>query len=187
MTNTTGFDPEHDARFQRGYDPNTEPREAASGPLGLGAGVGTPTDAPYGSRAEARAAVAPRPRAGLSSRAAASVPEPGEGAVDFVRGTIGTEQFDDESPAPRRNPFVIALWIVGPLLIVGGVALVAQGASNNGYSYSGGEMPWGMILLQVSWALGPTMISTGFATIVGLLFWHAFAWHRARAARTPTE
>ncbi|MFC5929976.1 hypothetical protein D6T64_01790 [Cryobacterium melibiosiphilum] len=183
---TPGFDPQHDARFQRGYDPKSAP---AAGPLGLGVDVGVPTDAPYGSRAEARAAARP-PReaadpwaeAGASGAEASTL---GAGSEDFVRGTVGDEQF--ETPrSPRGNPFVIALWVLGPLLLVGGFALIVQSSSNNGYSYSGNEIPWAMVLQQITWTVAPSMMSAGLATIMGLLFWHAFAWHRARSAATPT-
>jgi hypothetical protein len=197
MTNTTGFDPQHDARFQRGYDPSAASLDGPTGPLGLGAGVGTPTDSPSGSRAAARAADATAAatsgresdrEADLRADAATSVGDsPTEGAVDFARGTIGSDEFRDAAHAPRRNPFVIALWILSPLLLIGGLALVVQAASNSGFSYSDGEVPWALVLQQMVWSLAPAMLSTGLATIAGLLFWHAFAWHRARSAEAAHE
>ena len=149
---TTEFDPQHDARFQRGYDPAVVP--AADPAAALGVAATLPAEVPDSD------------------------------AADFVRGTVGDEDVESMLSAPRRNPFVIALWVLGPLLIIGGFALVVQSASNNNYAYNGGEMPWGMILQQVGWLLAPAMLSTGLATMVGLLFWHAFAWHRARTAAT---
>ena len=213
MTNTAGFDPQHDARFQRGYDPQAAPPDGSAnaagpaGPLGLGVGVGTPTDAPYGSRAAARAAAtadaaaaaeAADPRrepdreaellADLRAEAAASVGGvAGEPAVDFVRGTIGAADLADLPPAPRRNPFVVALWILAPVLLIGGFALIVQSSSTNGYSYSGGEVPLAMVLQQLAWALAPVMLSIGLATIVGLLFWHAFAWHRGHGTADAVQ
>lgn len=146
---TTGFDPQHNARFQRGYDPGAAQADDPAAALGFAA---TPAEVAVSDTA------------------------------DFVRGTAGDDDVESTPPDPRRNPFVIALWVLGPLLVIGGFALVVQSASNNTYAYNGGEMPWGMILQQVGWSLAPAMLSTGLATMVGLLFWHAFAWHRARAA-----
>ncbi|TFD46369.1 hypothetical protein E3T55_17330 [Cryobacterium frigoriphilum] len=170
MTNTAGFDPQHDARFQRGFDPSAARAEEPGAALGLGPSADLPADAPYGSRATARAAAAPqeRPTAG-----------------DFVRGTDGLDEAPNDEPlAPRRNPFVIALWVLGPLLLVGGFALIVQAAQNNGYSYNGSEIPWAIVLQQITWSLAPTMMAAGLSTIMGLLFWHAFAWHRARTGST---
>lgn len=148
MTTTPAFDPQHDARFQRGYDPGT-----AAAP---------------GGDADPRAVAA-----------ASVVDAPGEGPADFVRDGDGAA---DLPSTPGRNPFVIALWVLGPLLLIGGLGLVLQSASSNSYGYSGGDIPWSMVLQQLGWALAPSMLSTGLATIMGLLFWHAFSWHRARSA-----
>jgi len=45
-----------------------------------------------------------------------------------------------------------------------------------------GEMPFEMVLQQITWTLAPSMISTGFLTIIGLIFERAFRWQRARRA-----
>jgi len=193
MTETAGFDPQHDARFQRGYDPNAAtgavPGIAAGKASGIGTSLGTPSDASRGTGADAgelRSDGVVRGTEDPPDGVAASVPEMSrEGANDFVRGaSTGNDPFHS-ARAPRGNPFVIALWALGPLLLAGGGTLIVQAAQIGDYSYVSNEVPFAMLLQQISWALAPAMMSAGLITIVGLFFWHAFAWHSARTGTAP--
>lgn len=86
----------------------------------------------------------------------------------------------------RTNPFLALLWVLGFGLIAGGVglawrAMMNQFSSNNNYNGEG-EMPFEMVLQQLSWTFAAPMISTGFLVIVGLIFERAIRWQRERHA-----
>ena len=75
--------------------------------------------------------------------------------------------------------------MIGVALIVGRAVagLASDDESESELSYNGtGEMPFEMILQQLTWTLAPAMISTGFLVLVGLLFERAIRWQRERRA-----
>ena len=155
------FDPRHDARFQRGYQPGDA---AQANPRATGAGPG-PAAAPLPTRAPA----------GTAGTADA----PG----DFDALVFDADTFQDEPEPARRNPFITLLWVIGVLFIVGALTLQWQSATYSfaSYSYSGnGPVPLGMLIQQVTYLVAPSMLTAGLVTVTGLLFWHAFAW-RARS------
>ena len=87
-----------------------------------------------------------------------------------------------------RNPFIIALWAIGPALIVGGLILQVRNflASFAGSGYINrvdSEIPFELLMTQFAWFLGPAMTSTGLATVVGLLFLHALRWRSGSTRR----
>jgi hypothetical protein len=143
------FDPRHDPPFQRGYDPAVpaDRRDAASPRL---------VDQ-TGARQEAPAHPAgPAAQDGLTYSHLGLV-EPG-------LGPAGTHW-------PRRNPYLRALWAVGVALIVVGIVLAWQvTADSANITYSGGEMPFALILQQLAWTVVPSMVTVGIATIVALIF-----------------
>ena len=146
-------EPNNDARYQRGYEP-----DAQAGSADLTAFLSPAAD--------------DQPAASADSTEIGSVPAAAAALLD---------QFEP------RNPFVVALWIVGPALTIGGLSVQVRTFldSMGGSSYinsPGGEVPFDLILQQISWSLGPAMTSTGLATVVGLLFYHALRW-RSRAPR----
>ena len=178
----TQFDPRHPLIFQRGYDP-----EAAAGGAGA-AGAANSADTSRSWRARRAAASAP-------ATATASVPVfpshdqtalPNTSERGQHPGAVHTHpvQPDDAAappevdyiPDPARNPFVIALWILGSVLIVAGISFSWWATSHNNYSYEGSEVPIEVILQQLSWSLSPTMVTVGGLTLVGMTFWRAIKW-----------
>jgi hypothetical protein len=164
MTDATRprFDPRHDPLFQRGYDPaapvsDVARRDApASGPASAPASAGT--------GAPARGAEEPHAYSHL--------------------GLVQPGLHPDGEPVPRRNPYIRALWITGVALVVVGIGLAWQAnAYSANYSYSGGAVPFAMILQQLIWILVPSMVTVGMATIVALVFWEALRWRTGNAAR----
>ena len=149
------FDPKHDARYQRGYEPGTEPDSAAT---------------------ELAAFLTP---------AADSQPATSVGPTDIASEPApeAAELFDQFEP---RNPFIIALWIIGPALIIGGPILQARSIyesyrGNNG-SFNSDDIPFEVVLQQLTYSVVPSMFVVGLATVIGLLFVEAIRW-RSRAPR----
>jgi len=150
------FDPRHDARFQRGYQPG----DATSAPARPGL-IGAPPASP--------------------DAATADPDEP----LDFDTLAFDGDVFQDELESSRFNPFIALLWVLAIALPAGGMALQWQAVSgmyrNNSYS-GNGEPPVSFVLQQFSYLVAPPLISAGIVILGGLLFWHAAAW-RARRRR----
>ncbi|TFD64156.1 hypothetical protein [Cryobacterium ruanii] len=150
------FDPEHDARYQRGYEPGNLADPAAS-------------DIPA-----------------ILSPAADSPPTNFVGPTDV--GSVPTPDADEPlDQFEPGNPFIVALWIIGPVLIIGGLILQARTILSTYFSSgfagsSSTEVPLEMVMQQLIWTLAPAMTATGLATVVGLLFFHALRW-RSRSTR----
>lgn len=104
-------------------------------------------------------------------------------------GAIGFQEVDQNgNPVPvsaeplpaeagRRsaapvNPFVVALWLLAALLLGGGAWTIASAMSN--FMPVNGQLPVSYVALTFA----PYLIVTGFAAVVGLLFWHAAQWQR---------
>jgi hypothetical protein len=151
------FDPEHDARYQRGYEPGNFADPAASD---LSAILSPAADS--------------QPTDPVGPTDVGSVPTPG-----------ADEPLDQFEP---RNPFIISLWILGPALIIGGLILqvrtiLATYFSSGFAASSSAEVPIEMVMQQLIWTLAPAMTSTGLATVVGLLFFHALRWRSRSTSR----
>lgn len=138
------FDPRHDAIYQRGYQPDDEPRADAAASVG-----------------QAPAA----PAAGTHT------------AADQA------EDVDLLAEAPRANPFIRALWIVGIAMVVLGLLLQWQANASDGFaSWNGmGDKPLELMVLQMIFYIASPMFQVGSLTIVGLLFWHAIQWRTAHS------
>ncbi|TFD69292.1 hypothetical protein [Cryobacterium sp. Hb1] len=157
------FDPEHDARYQRGYEPG-DSADSTSAAM-------TELFAPTSSN---------QPEASVETdgRNSGALPVPSDGAAD------DDEPLDHFEP---RNPFIIALWIIGPALIIGGLILQVRTITSTYFSSgfagsSNAEVPIEMVMQQLTYTLSPAMISTGLVAVVGLLFVHALRW-RSRSSR----
>ncbi|TFD63286.1 hypothetical protein [Cryobacterium sp. Hh38] len=157
------FDPNHDARYQRGYEPGDSADSGGSAMTELFA----PTSPNQ-----------PEVFVGTAGRDSGALPVPADGTAD------DDEPLDQYEP---RNPFIIALWILGPALIIGGMILQVRTITATYFSSgfagsSSAEVPIEMVMQQLIYALAPAMISTGLLTVVGLLFAHALRW-RSRSSR----
>ncbi|WP_457947850.1 hypothetical protein ACTAQI_18640 [Pseudarthrobacter sp. alpha12b] len=84
-------------------------------------------------------------------------------------GDAGTER----SWSPP-NPFIVVLWLLSAGLIAGGTAALLNGPMVMGPSSSG------IPLAYVLFTFAPQVVIAGFATLVFLLFWHAWHWQRRR-------
>jgi len=159
-TDRPAFDPRHDARFQRGYRPG----EAAP--------------------------VVRQPLADVPSLPAASPAiEPVAAAAELEDSAdldpFDAELFQDELEPVSRNPFIALLWLVVVVFIGGAVVLQLQSASgmySNNFYDGNGPVPIEMLLQQLSYSLSAPMLISGFVTLAGLLFWHAWTWRARRAA-----
>lgn len=156
------IDPRHDAIYQRGYRPGESTYTPERRHL-IGA---PPSSAPVDTG-----------RAG----------DPVDGLVELDDATVPTDDFHDELPQSAWNPFIVMLWVLGPLQVAGAVALQWQAATFSfaNYSYAGdGPVPFGMLVQQLSYAITPSLLTAGFVTISGALVWHAAIW-RARRLNRP--
>ncbi|MDQ0661847.1 hypothetical protein QFZ35_000345 [Arthrobacter ulcerisalmonis] len=107
-------------------------------------------------------------------------------------GTIGFREVDrdgnhvpaelqDMEPAgtgrsrPAPNPFIVVLWLLAAGLIAGGTSVLLNGPMAVGPSSSGG-----VPLAYLVFTFAPQVLLAGFATLIFLLFWHAWHWQRRR-------
>ncbi|ASD20828.1 hypothetical protein B7495_00805 [Cryobacterium sp. LW097] len=163
------FDPRHDARFQRGYQPGDPPRPAARPGL-IGASPAKPAAAAGGAAAPFEDLVVGT-----------------DDAFDDLDAlAFDGDTFQDELEPSRWNPYIALLWVVALALPAGGMVLQWQAVSgmfgNNSYT-GNGEPPVAFVLQQFSYLVAPPLISSGIVILGGLLFWHAWGW-RARRRRS---
>lgn len=75
----------------------------------------------------------------------------------------------------RRNPWIVLLWAIGSVLVIGATALQIWTASYYfGAVSSETNDPVQRFLRQLAEAVALPGVMVGFATIVGLLFLHAW-------------
>ncbi|MFF2050601.1 hypothetical protein ACFVU2_03280 [Leifsonia sp. NPDC058194] len=197
-----GIDPRYDPAFQRGYQPQpgerprtrvraaapattTAPaRERSRADLGDDSDLFSETAGSAGSAWEATTSVAPDlsspsfPATAsyvLAAPSTAASAEPASAPAVYGPGILAGAEL-----SPRRNPLMLALWIVGAGLVVLGVVIyaVAVNASyTTSYTGSGGDV--GMqVLTQIGWVLAGPMITIGILTMVALLFLSAIVGRR---------
>ncbi|WP_105035454.1 hypothetical protein [Cryobacterium aureum] len=148
-------DPNNDARFQRGYEPD----DASS------------------AMTELFAPKSPdRPEVSVGTDQRDSVPVPDDGAL--------LDQFEP------RNPFIVALWVIGPALIIAGPVLQARSIyesyRGNSGSFSSDDIPFEVVLQQLTYSVLPSMVGVGLATVIGLLFVEAIRWRSRTSRRSDT-
>lgn len=190
------FDPRYDASFQRGYrpQPGEKPRRqvrsaTASGPRAVPAPAETPepvwgvSEQPRPGAAAPEAAalsIAPIPTAVPPD----SLPEPGAQDVP-ERGAVAS-LLDRLELSPRRNPFILALWLIGGGFVVLGIVLYCVSVS---ISYAGptpSSDVGSLVIAQLGWMLAGPLITIGLATLVALLFLTALV-ARSRSERASMD
>ncbi|HEY5223874.1 MAG TPA: hypothetical protein VIJ18_12610 [Microbacteriaceae bacterium] len=160
------LDPRFDPAFQRGYRPGAARPEAPD----------AVTQVPTSDRVAQGAAPfsspppATRPPEGRQPEEAIPTGVP----VDDSASTPSDGQEGHETPlhASRANPYLRALWIIGIGCVVAGIALqlwAQTEAVNVSYDPQGG-VPLNAVLLNLAYSVGSPLITTGLATVVGLLF-----------------
>ena len=152
MSDTRDFDPRFDPAFQRGYvDDGSGAPQPYRGieALGLGAEPVGPAPQPL----ESRDAVVAEAQAH---------PEP------LSLSLVG-------------NPWVRVLWVIAPVFILGG--LIGQAWSQTllfSGSYASGPSGFvSYVAPSVMQSVGPWMVLTGLAALVGVVFLHAVRWRAA--------
>lgn len=194
-----GFDPRYDPQFQRGYrpQPGEQPRTRVRT-----APVPDPVPDVESERSRADDGRSSMEAATLSVNPAA-MPRVAPDAVDSPSGGPGSPVAADQGaerselvrayavPAPslldrldlspKRNPLMLALWIVGAGLVVLGIVLYSVSVS---ISYTGSTPSTdvgSLVISQLGWMLAGPMITIGLATLVALLFLTALAGRRPRS------
>jgi hypothetical protein len=157
VTEKERFDPRFNPAFQRGFDASAERARRANQTPSLSA-----EDVVYGRSPRLEVPAPPPPPASEHAQDASdSAPE------------------DEEAAARGRNPYLLALWALGVIFVVGPLALIL-GPGSTGFNYNGSTGPDAgtIALMQLVAVLCPAMITVGLATMSGLLFWHAAHWKR---------
>ncbi|WP_158868422.1 hypothetical protein [Leifsonia sp. AG29] len=186
-----GFDPRYDPAFQRGYRalPGESPRTRRR-PLPLDDQPPRPSRPAWGlgddelDAAESPSmAIASLPEvAAEPARAIEPEREPAPAVVVAAPGLL-----DRIELSPRRNPVMLALWIVGAGFVVVGIVLYCVSVT---VSYAGptpNSDVGSLVFAQLGWMLAGPLITVGLVTIVGLLFLTAVAGRRPEAAPAEAE
>lgn len=188
------FDPQYDPAFQRGYQPKPGERaqtrvrdvvpETGTAPFrrtaaGDSAAAGTRTDTrprpgadavpvdPFASRADA-AALDSLGGDVIEAETIATGEDLAAVAIVPTTLTVGSI-LERVEVSPRRNPYFLALWIIGGGFIVLGIVLYAVSVYT---SYTSGSTYLDLTALvfsQVGWMLAGPLVTIGLATIVALV------------------
>ncbi|WP_348789834.1 hypothetical protein [Leifsonia sp. NPDC080035] len=208
-----GFDPRYDPAFQRGYRPQpgerprTRLRAATPSATASASAAGSAPEPrrdqrPFPARASdagaqpapveaAALSIVPPPQsipASFAQDVSAPAPAPAQVPQAFVSATApGTSILDRLDLSPRRNPLMLALWIVAAGFVVLGIVLYSLSVS---LSYSGATPSSDvgtLVVSQLGWMMAGPLITIGLATLVALLFLTALAGRRRPAVEEPPE
>ncbi|MEN2742534.1 hypothetical protein ABCS02_32565 [Microbacterium sp. X-17] len=180
-----GIDPRYDPQFQRGYRP--QPGERARTRLRAAPTMATEDDrgdeedrAPIEAAALSIAPVdvprvtpAVQPPAEAGPERAYAAPSPAAGILDRL------------DLSPRRNPVMLALWLVSGGFVVLGIVLYSVSVS---LSYTGSTPSTdvgSLVISQLGWMLAGPLITVGLLTLVALLFLTALAGRGPKRAPYP--
>lgn len=197
-----GFDPRYDPQFQRGY--RAQPGERARTRLRAdpASAVATGEERDTDEReTDERSTVepvaltiapAPVPR---SAPAMLGVQPPAAGGADPDREAARAYAAPAPAPtasildrldlSPRRNPLMLALWLVAGGFVVLGIVLYSVSVS---LSYTGSTPSTdvgSLVISQLGWMLAGPLITVGLITLVGLLFLTALAGRGPKRAPNP--
>jgi hypothetical protein len=89
----------------------------------------------------------------------------------FQRG-FEPEPEQEEGQKPRRNPWLVVLWVLGALMTVGGLAGLIRGLQADPNPTDVLEV----VLPQVLLVVAPWLVGVGLATLAGAVFLHAVRW-----------
>lgn len=186
-----GVDPRYDPQFQRGYRP--QPGERARTRLRAAPSPSEATEddrRDEGDRAPVEAAslsiapvdvprvttaAQPPAESGLDRAYAAPAPAPSPAAGFLDRLEL----------SPRRNPLMLALWLVSGGFVVLGIVLYSVSVS---LSYTGSTPSTdvgSLVISQLGWMLAGPLITVGLITLVALLFLTALAGRGPKRAPYP--
>jgi hypothetical protein len=199
------FDPNYDPAFQRGYTPHpgegrrTRPRNAADDSPYRRPTSAAASDAHDGPAAPAHTTASPDTAFGddtldagvlerFSESEAQSEPEPYR-ATDRAGSAVvitGASILDRAEISPRRNPYFLALWIMGGGFVVLGIVLYAVSVYTSYTSTTDAQDVSTLVFSQVGWMLAGPLVTVGLGTIVALVLLTALRTHARRHARTDS-
>ncbi|MEO8907517.1 MAG: hypothetical protein ABI310_05505 [Microbacteriaceae bacterium] len=166
------LDPRYDPAFQRGYS-GGKGRSASPVPVAR--------PAVYESAADESAAD--------ESAAGASAADEFAGGPPALVPADEVAAPDSQHGAPRSNPYLTALWILGIAFIAIGIG--AQFWAQNSTAGSGYDPAHGTplvgVLASLAYSLGGPLITVGLATVVGLLFLAAVRFRPRRGPRSRSS
>lgn len=190
-----GIDPRYDPQFQRGYRPQPGERARTRLRAAPEASVATEDDrreeedrAPVEAASLSIAPVdvprvtpAARPPAEPGLDRAYASPAPAPSSVPSSAAGI----LDRLELSPRRNPLMLALWLVSGGFVVLGIVLYSVSVS---LSYTGSTPSTdvgSLVISQLGWMLAGPLITVGLLTLVALLFLTALAGRGPKRAPYP--
>ena len=192
-----GFDPRYDPQFQRGYRPQPGERARTRLRADPASAVATGDERETDERSTVEPvaltiAPAPVPR---SAPAMLGVQPPAAGGADPDREAARAYAAPAPAPtasildrldlSPRRNPLMLALWLVAGGFVVLGIVLYSVSVS---LSYTGSTPSTdvgSLVISQLGWMLAGPLITVGLITLVGLLFLTALAGRGPKRAPNP--
>jgi hypothetical protein len=206
------FDPNYDPAFQRGYTPH--PGEGRRTRL-RNAADDSPYRRPASAAASGGRAGADRPAAPAHASASPDTtfgddtlasdelerfpesegqgepgrdPEPYRVADRTGSAVVitGASILDRAEISPRRNPYFLALWIMGGGFVVLGIVLYAVSVYSSYTSTTDAQDVSTLVFSQVGWMLAGPLVTVGLGTIVALVLLTALRTHSRRHARTDS-
>lgn len=178
-----GIDPRFDPTFQRGFRPDSRRSDSSRRERSRREPVArsAPDRAAHESTLPPKQAQAP-------AQAPKQVPIPPVSPPNAADSAAGSTIDEDDgtdlvsmTPPARFNPYIVALWVIGIILVVAGAGFLfwAQTISrmSGGYDPNQG-VPIEIILANLAYSVSGPMVAVGLATLIGLIFLRAVG-HRS--------
>ncbi|WP_285320582.1 hypothetical protein [Pseudarthrobacter sp. lyk4-40-TYG-27] len=81
---------------------------------------------------------------------------------------------EEIGPSPRtKNPFIIILWALSGVLILGGLLALLNGSLEV-------SMTQRVSMADILFTFAPQSVFIGVTTVIALMFWHAWRWQRGQ-------
>ncbi|MDQ1574980.1 MAG: hypothetical protein QOH55_130 [Microbacteriaceae bacterium] len=169
------LDPRFDPAFQRGYQPRAgefirverRPAPEAMKPAHQQQ-VSEPRQSTQPPQRGAEATTSPSANVVHEESVHATAPEQAATVEDWG----GDDATGDPrvTATPPRNPYIVALWIVGVGSVVLGLVLYILSATSGLATSSASTDQFQMLIFQLGWVFATPLVTVGLLTIVGLLF-----------------
>lgn len=169
------LDPRFDPAFQRGYQPRAgefirverRPAPEATKPAQQQR-ASEPQQSTQPPQRRAEATASPSANVVHEELVHATAPEQAASVEDWG----GEDATGDArvTATPPRNPYVVALWIIGVGSVVLGLVLYILSATSGLATSSASNDQFQMLIFQLGWVFATPLVTVGLATIVGLLF-----------------
>ena len=175
MSNSTSgrsVDPRFDPAFQPGYDPQSDPARAARIP--------SYPDVSDSARFQPGAVIEP-PRARYATEPMVRSENGQTSDAAKTDSAAPAPSLESESPPPvslRRNPFLIALWAIGVILLAMGAYFAQQLLDPESLAgvAAAGDSPTSYFIPQLLVFGAPLLMVLGIATLCSALCIHALRW-----------